>query len=107
MVIVRLTKKEAEKLPLSARIPRKKDIIVEGRKLGHRWWGGRRGSSSYNSDWDDCWGWGGKFDGSSYAKKVKKGSVGEVVVGAVLWNEDLVQYIGEFFNDVFIEERRG
>ena len=115
MVIVRLTRKEAEKLPVSARIPRKKDIIVEGRKLSARWWGKR----NYNEErlidsmlpdngdcWDDPWGW-GNFDGSSFVEKVKKGSVEEMVVGEVLWNEDLVRYIGEFFSNFFIEERGG
>ena len=54
--------------------------------------------------WDDPWGW-GMFDGSSYAQQVEKGLVEEIVVGAVLRNEDLIWYIGEFFNDIFVEER--
>ena len=113
MVIVRLTRKEAGKLPLSARIPRKKNIIVEGRGLGYRWFGSRSDDEERLIDsmlpdngenWRIDWGW-GMFDGLSYARQVKKGSVDEIVLGAVLRNEDLVWYIGEFFNDIFVEER--
>ena len=92
MVIIRLTRKEAEKLPVSARVPRKRDIIIEGLELSGRWYGPRNDSresltSSMRPDmggnWHNIWGW-GRFCGNSYAHLVKKGSREEMVVGQVL-----------------------
>ena len=107
MVVIRLTRKEAEKLPLSARIPQKRNIISECKVIGPRWGGYIEEQSNSlissmrkvrnDENWDSR-GW-VPWDGTDYAYPVQEGSYEMKVVASVLRNDDLVRLIGGFYKE--------